>query len=108
MEPGSIAERPPLPALPLVFASVGFAGLGLFAWLLVAFATTAESGLQGRGAGLWLLLFGALAGTATGSAVACSTRRWWPFFVGVAITLVPIALAVMLVLTAPTGVGGAD
>lgn len=98
MRPES-TDEPLLPALPLVFASVGFTGIGLFAWEIVVLASTFE----GRGAALWLLLFAVLAGPASGSAVAYSRRRWWPFFAGVAVALVPIVLAALLLASGPAG-----
>jgi hypothetical protein len=99
MQPGSTDEQPRIPALPLVFASVGFTGIGLFSWEIVVFTSTFE----GRGTALWLLLFAVLAGPAGGSAVAYSSRRWWPFFAGVAVALVPIALAALLLASGPAG-----
>lgn len=94
-------ERPRPPALPLVFASVGFAGVGAFAWLIVALAWATKGPLGGRGYELWLLLFGTLAGTAAGSAATYVSRRWWPFIVGIAIALVPVVLAAILIGSAP-------
>jgi FtsH-binding integral membrane protein len=104
---GSIDERPRPPALPLVFAAVGLTGFGLIAWMLVALAEQTGD-LHRHATSVWMLFFLTLLAPAVGSAAAYVYRRWWPFMVGVALTFVPVGVAVLLILNATSGAVGGD
>jgi hypothetical protein len=97
--------EPGPPGLPLAFASLGVMGVGLFAWGFLAIWSTS---LRSVGSTDWLIAFGTLAGIPTGSFAAYKTRRWWPFFAGVAITLIPVLLLVLVFVLAPGGTGAGD
>jgi hypothetical protein len=101
-------ERPRPPALPLVFTTVAFAGVAFFSWLVVAIGSTIKGPFTAHGVDLWLLLLLVFVGPMFGSATTYASRRWWPFFTGLAITLVPIVLALLLIITAPSSLTGAD
>jgi ABC-type Na+ efflux pump permease subunit len=104
---GPIDESPRPPALPLVFAAVGLTGFGLLAWMLVALAE-ATGDLQQHAFAVWALFVFTLLAPSVGSAAAYAYRRWWPFMVGVALTFVPVGMAVLLVLQTTSGAVGGD
>ncbi len=104
---GSIDEHPRPPALPLVFAAVGLTGFGLIAWMLVVLAEQTGD-LHRHATSVWMLFFLTLLAPAVGSAAAYVYRRWWPFMAGVALTFVPVGVAVLLILNATSGAVGGD
>jgi hypothetical protein len=86
------------PGLPVVIASIGFMGISFIAWAGVVLL----EGLGGYSAFregdvlAWLVPLLALPGPVVGSLAAWSTKRWWPFFVGLIATLLPALLAIVL------------
>lgn len=99
------SSRPP--ALPLVFAALGLTGFGLIAWMLVVLAEQTGD-LHRHAASVWTLFFLTLLAPTVGSAATYVYRRWWPFIVGVALTFVPVGVAVLLILNATSGAVGGD
>lgn len=107
MQSVSIDESPRPPALPLVFAALGLTGFGLIAWMLVVLAEQTGD-LHRHAASVWMLFFLTLLAPTAGSAAAYLYRRWWPFMVGVALTFVPVGVAVLLILNATSSAVGGD
>jgi hypothetical protein len=93
-------SRPSGLLLALASASVTF--VGGVAWLLLAF----EAILSAPWSQVWLWSGLVLPAAAIGAIATHQTRRWWPLAAGLAITLLPLLLFV--VLPEPPPIGGAD
>jgi hypothetical protein len=82
-----------VPIMPLLAAAIGISGVAFFGWLATAIAPCGNADLsfavKGCG-GLGMLVPASLLPAAVlGAAVAHIIQRWWPFFLGAALTLMP-------------------
>ena len=82
--------RPPGPAL--AFAVLGFMGLATFVWAMIWLGTEVR-----------LLHVAAIIAAPVGAGIAWLAKRWWPFFLGVAVTLITPMVVVVWVLLGSGG-----
>jgi hypothetical protein len=97
MEPILSEEGATPSPLALAAVSVAVSGVAFVALLLLAPWATE-----------WLWSGFALPSAAVGSLVAHRTGRWWPFCLGLGITLLPLLLFVVLPGPPPIGGAGGD
>lgn len=94
--PGSRAVRPhPISVLALTLSTIGVTGFSLLAFLALT-ALETFGGYETDPAALMFLPLLALPGAALGSVLSRRTRREWPFWVGVVVTMLPVVLAFVL------------
>ena len=96
------------PGLAVVIASIGFMGISFFAWAGVVLLERLGGYDAFREGDVlaWLVPLLALPGPVVGSLAAWSTKRWWPFFIGLTATLLPALLAIVLASPPPEPFGG--
>ena len=92
MDSATLEDQSPPSALLLALPAAILSAVAGFAWLFLAL----EAIFAAPWSNYWLWCGFALPGAAVGAVVTHSTRRWWPFFLGLAITLLPIVLYIVL------------
>ena len=92
MEAVSLGVRPQPSGLLLGLAAAACTLVGIVAWIFLAL----ELFFAAPWSSQWLLSGIALPGATLGSLATHSTKRWWPFVVGLAITLIPVVLYIVL------------
>jgi hypothetical protein len=89
------SERYSLSGVALTLSSIGVMGFSLVAFLALT-ALEAIGGYHTHPPALMFVPLLALPGAAIGSVVSWRTKREWPFYVGLAVSLLPIVLAFVL------------
>ena len=84
------------PSVALVLASVGITLCSGLALALVSLLMAIGGAHPRAGTIGWILILLPLPGAIAGSVASFATGRWWPFWVGLTLTCLPVILAILL------------
>ena len=82
--------------MALVLASVGITLCSGLALALVSLLMAMGVRIPVAGTLGWILVLLPLPGAIAGSVASFATGRWWPFWVGLTLTCLPVVLAILL------------
>lgn len=82
--------------MALVLASVGITLCSGLALALVSLLMAIGGSHPVGGTLGWIIVLLPLPGAIVGSVASVATGRWWPFWVGLALTCLPVVLTILL------------
>jgi hypothetical protein len=84
-----------MPLIAFVLSAIGTMGLSLFAWAILALFE-AMGGYSPKPGVLLFVPLLPLPAAIIGAVASWRTKRYWPFYAGLAVSLLPVALAFLL------------
>jgi hypothetical protein len=91
-----VENRPQTQSVALILASIGITLCSGLALAMVALLMALGGHRPLDGTLGWILILIPLPSAIIGSGASLATGRWWPFFVGLALTCLPVILAILL------------
>lgn len=102
---GTVPDPHSMPVIALVLSAIGTMGFSLFAWAVLTLLEAMGGYSPEPGALLFVPLL-PLPAALVGAVASWRTKRYWPFYAGLAVSLLPIALAFLLPPLFDPGLGG--